>query len=329
MKKSELWEGVMELRFEKINDQYCKDRLTTSEASELLGISVRTFLRKRGRPQEEDFDGRFDRRLKTPSWRRACDQEIKSVTQLYATRYRGFNVKHFHEFARREHGLKYGYTWTKRQLEKAGLVIKSKRGGDHRLRRERRPMEGMMVHQDASTHNWIEGLGHNSSFRGIRETIEKKGLFSTFYTDRGSHYWHTPEAGGRVSKRDLTEVGLALKHLGIQHIAAYSPQARGRSERMFGTLQGRLPQEISLMGITTMAAANMYLNDIFLPRHNKQFCHPAADPESVYIPWIGVDLREVFCLSEERAVGCDNTVSYQKMKLSLCGHKNSGPAIRR
>lgn len=213
----------------------------------------------------------------------------------------------------KEHGLKYGYTWTKTQLERAGFIRKSKRGGDHRLRLERRPMTGMMLHQDGSTHGWIPGLGYNvdliitmddadslitsgffvlqegtdSSFRGVKETIETYGLFYSLYTDRGSHYWTTPEAGGPVDKHNLTQFGRALKQLGIHHIAAYSPQARGRSERMFGTLQNRLPKELALQGVTTLEEANRYLREVYLPRHNQQFTiRPKEEQKTAYIPWV-------------------------------------------
>ena len=161
MKKAELKEGLLKMRFEEVNDRFQKSKLTTEEASDWLGVCSRTFLRLRMRYEEEGLEGLYDRRLRNPSPHRAADSEVKRITKLYAEKYRGFNVKHFHEFACREHGLKYGYTWTKTQLEKAGLVRKSKRGGDHRLRRDRRPMAGMMIHQDGSTHDWIPGLGHN------------------------------------------------------------------------------------------------------------------------------------------------------------------------
>ncbi len=224
------------------------------------------------------------------------------------------------------------------------LVKKSKRGGDHRLRRERRPMAGMMIHEDGSTHDWIPGLGHNvdlivtmddatseitsglfvlqegteSSFLGIQETIENHGLFCSFYTDRGSHYWTTPEAGGKVDKKNLTQVGRSLKKLGIQQIAAYSPEARCRSERMFGTLQNRLPNEMALQGITTMEEANNYLINIYLPRHNEQFTvKPTIEDKTAYIPWVGVDLREILCHQEERVVQKDNTVSYHNLSLQI------------
>lgn len=343
MKKARIIEGVMMLRFEDVNGRFCGGRLTTEEAAELLGVSVRTFLRKRSRAGEEGFDGVYDRRSGRVSGRRASDKVLQEMCHLYRERYRGFSVKHFHEFACRDHGLRYGYTWTKSCLEKAGLVKKSKKGGDHRLRRERRPMAGMMIHQDGSTHNWIPGLGHNidlivtmddatsevtsaffvaqegtwSTLRGIQETIERYGLFCSFYTDRGSHYWYTPEAGGKVDKGRLTEAGRALKQLGIQHIAAYSPQARGRSERMFGTLQDRLPRELELAQVKTLEGANHYLQTVYLPRHNAQFTVTAREEASAWVAWGGMDLNEILCTQEERVVQNDNTISYEGVRLQI------------
>lgn len=201
MKKVQVKEEVLKMRFEEIYDRFQKQQLTTEEASELLGISISSFYRKRGRYEEEGFEGLKDGRLRKLSPFKAADAEVQRITRLYGDQYRGFNIKHFHEFAKREHGLQYSYTWTKTQLEKAGLIKRSKRGGDHRLRRERRPMAGMMLHQDGSTHNWIPGIGYNvdlivtmdeatsnitsaffvlqegteSSMRGLQETIEKHG----------------------------------------------------------------------------------------------------------------------------------------------------------
>ena len=343
MKKAKVKEEVLKMRFEEINDRFQKRQLTTEEASELLGVSVSSFYRKRERYEEEGFEGLKDGRLRRLSPFKAADAEVQRITRLYADKYRGFNVKHFHEFACREHGLKYGYTWTKNQLEKVGLVRRSKRGGDHRLRRNRRPMAGMMLHQDGSTHDWIPGRGYNvdlivtmddatslvtsaffvlqegteSSMRGLQETIEKYGLFCSLYTDRGSHYAYTPEAGGKVDKGTLTQVGRALRQLGINQIFAYSPQARGRSERLFGTLQGRLPKELELKGITTLEEANRYLNDVYLPLHNEQFTVKAREEKSAYIPWVGDQLKEIFCFSEERTVQNDNTVSYKGKRLQI------------
>lgn len=344
MKKTTVRQEVLKMRFEDIYGKYQKRRLTTQEAAEMLGMSVSVFYRKRIRYEEEGFEGLYDKRLSKASPHRAADAEVEFITKLYEEKYRGFTVKHFHEFAMREHGLKYGYTWTKNQLEKAGHIKKGKRGGDHRLRRERRPMTGLMLHQDGSTHEWIPGLGYDvdliitmddatseitsgifvrqegteSTFLSLKETIETYGLFCSLYTDRGSHYWLTPEAGGKVDKHTLTEVGRALKQLGILHIAAYSPQARGRSERMFGTLQNRLPQELALAGIKILEEANRYLKGVYLPRHNKQFTvKPKEENKTAYTSWMGGDLNEIFCWSDERIVQNDNTVSFEGLRLQI------------
>jgi len=331
------------MRFEDIYDQFSSGTLSSMEAAMILGISERTFLRKRRRFESEDFDGRFDLRMGKVSPHRAADEEVDLVTRLYAQRYRGFSVKHFHEFARREHKLTRSYSWTKGALIRVGLVKKSTRGGKHRLRRERRAMVGMMLHQDGSTHRWIPALDHNidlivtmddadsritsaffvdeegtmSSFRGLRETIEVYGLFCSFYTDRGSHYFFTPEAGGKVDKGRLTQVGRSLKQLGIQHISAYSPEARGRSERMFGTLQNRLPQEFELKGIKTIPEANAYLRDVYLPRHNEQFTVTPKEAKSAYTSWAGPGLENILCVQEERKVQNDNTVRYNGFVLQI------------
>lgn len=336
MRRTQVIEDIHEMRFEEIYGNYQKGRLSCEEASEILGISVRTFYRKRQRYESEEFDGHFDFRLGRQSPHRAADKEVEFITKLYAEKYRGFSVRHFHEFAVREHGVKRSYNWTKNKLEDARLIKRSKRGGDHRLRRERRPMSGMMLHQDGSTHHWLPNLDHNldliatlddatskitsaflveeegtlSSMRGIRETIETYGVFCSLYTDRGSHYWLTPEAGGKVDKGHLTQVGRALRQLGIRHMAAYSPQARGRSERLFGTLQDRLPKEFVLKGIKTVEEANAYLRDVYIPRHNERFSVPPKEKKSAFIPCIRSELRDVLCIQEERVVQNDNTIRY-------------------
>lgn len=329
----------MEL-FEEIYDKYQSKVLSCTEAGELLGISERSFRRWKRRYEADGASGLLDKRVGRPSNRRAQDSETRLVNRLYDEKYRGFNVSHYHHYLVEHHGFSRSYSFVQRALEKSGLITKSKRGGDHRLRRPRRPMEGMMLHQDASRHQWFGDEycdlvvtmddatseitsaffcaeeGTNSSLRGIRETIEKKGIFCTLYSDRGSHYWYTPEAGGKVDKSRLTQVGRALQQLGIQHIAAYSPQARGRSERMFGTLQGRLVQELKLHGISTMEAANAYLQQ-YLIDHNKQFMVEASDARSAYLPYVGRKLDEIFCVQEKRVVSNDNTISYNGRTLQI------------
>jgi len=344
MNKAKVIEGVCQMRFEDIYDRHEQKRLTCEEAAELLGISIKTFYRKRQRYEEEDFNGVFDRRIGKASSHRAAGSEVTSLIRLYSERYRGFSVKHFHEFAIREEGVKRSYSWTKNKLLEKGLIQKSTRGGKHRLRRERKPMRGMMIHQDGSTHRWIQALdydidlivtmddassditscflvpeeGTESTFRGLKETIQQYGLFCSFYTDRGSHYFYTPEAGGRVDRSRMTQVGRALKQLGIKHIAAYSPEARGRSERMFGTLQDRLPKELALRNITTIEEANRYIQEEYLPRHNAQFTVQPLSPETAFTPCPAtISLNDVLCIEEERTVQRDNTVRYNGFILQI------------
>ena len=233
------------------------------------------------------------------------------MVTVYETQYTGWTVKHFHEHWHAEHGGTRSYTWTKKTLQAAGQVARAPRHGAHRKKRPRKPLPGMMLHQDGSTHEWVPGCqwdlivtmddatseiysaffveeeGTLSSFRGLREVIEAKGLFSSLYTDRGSHYWYTEEAGGKVDKSRLTQVHRALRQLGITLIPAYSPEARGRSERAFRTLQDRLPKELARAGITEIVAANRYLTEHFLPAYNQRFAVPAPKSARPLSPGLG------------------------------------------
>jgi hypothetical protein len=262
----------------------------------------------------------------------------------YRTRHAGWNVKHFHEYLQRQYGFEWGYTWTKLQLQSAGLVDRARRRGPHRRKRERKPCVGMMLHQDASPFAWLEGVppldlvvtmddatseiysaflveqeGTASTLQALLEVFTACGLPSSLYTDRGSHYFLTPKAGEAVDKEQLTQVGRALAHLGIEHIPAYSAQARGRSERMFGTLQGRLPQELALAGIDDIAEANRYIREIYLPLHNAQFAKPPQiAEESAFVAVCDpASLVDILCIEQERVVARDNTVAYEGRTLQL------------
>jgi transposase len=338
-----LWE-VFVLRFEEAMERYRKRRLTADEAGELLGMSGRHFRRLLGRYDEDGAEGLRDRRLGKPSPRRAPLAELTRMQMLYQERYRDFTVKHFHEQLVERHGYRLGYTVTRLALQGAGLVApRARRGSPHRKKRERRPLPGMLLFQDSSMHRWIGALDHDldlvvtlddatgaicsailveqegtmSSFQGLGETIAGQGLFRALYTDRGSHYFHTPKAGGKVDKTRPTQVGRALAQLGITHIPSYSPEARGRMERAFGTLQNRLPPELRLAGIATIEAANRYLREVFVPDHNARFAVPAAEPGSAFIPYAGRPLEDVLCVQESRQVGRDNCVTWKGLALQI------------
>ncbi len=328
------------MRFEELYIGWSRRRLKQEEAALILGVSDRTFRRYVDRYEEEGIDGLSDRRLTQASARRAPVDEVMTVGEHYKTRYLGWNVKHYYREYRADVG-KRSYSWVKNTLQSQGLVSKAEKRGVHRKRRERAPLAGMMLHQDGSNHEWVPGKrwdlivtmddatnehysmffvpeeGTASSFQGVREVIVQKGLFSSLYTDRGSHYWFTPKEGGKVSKTQLTQFGRAMKHLGIEMIPAYSPQARGRSERVFQTHQDRLVKELALHGITEMDAANHYLAQRYRPAFNAEFMQPASEECSAFVPWKGDNLDDILCEQEERTVSADNCVSFEGMKLQI------------
>ena len=334
-------EGIRKMRFSTVFDRWEAGSITQEGAAELLGMSVRSFQRWKERYEAEGGVGLIDRRG-GPSPRRAPEEELERMLGLYRDTYADFTVKHFHEQMTKRHNYKLGYTVTKLQLQRAGLVRPAPKRSAHRKKRPRRPMRGMMLHQDGSRHVWLEGRpaldlivtmddatsevysmvlvaeeGTASTFRALREVIGERGLFCALYTDRGSHYFHTPEAGGKVSRTQSTQVGRALAHLGVEHIAAYSPQARGRSERLFATLQDRLPKEFRLAGIGTIEAANAWLKSHYIAEHNARFAVAPEQEGSAFIPDANQMWREILCVVEERVVAADNTMAWNGKRLQL------------
>ena len=329
-------------KFRDVLSRWESGELSMMEAGELLGMSERQFRRYRERYEEAGLEGLLDRRLGRQSARRVPEGERQRMLELYRECYGGWNVKHFHEHLRDRHSFAWGYTWTKTQLHAAGLVERARRRGAHRRKRPRKPCEGMMLHQDGSRFAWLaeqapldlivtmddatstiysafmtDEEGTASSLRGLLETFVAKGLPSSLYTDRGSHYFYTPKAGETVDKQRLTQVGRALFRLGIEHIPAYSPEARGRSERTFGTLQERLPKELKLAGITDVAAANRFIATVYLPAHNARFAKPPEIAESAFVAADSGQLVEILCVEEERVVNRDNTVAWGGLHLQL------------
>ena len=328
------------MRFEETYEGWNAGRLTQFEAARILGMCERSFRRYLLRYEAEGLEGLIDRRLEQASHRRAPVDEVMALTEQYRTRHSGWNIKHFHGWYQRAGGSR-SYTWVKKRLQEAALVPKAKKRGAHRKRRERSALPGMMIHQDGSTHEWVVGQkwdlivtmddatnehysmffvdeeGTASSFRGVHDVIASRGLFSSFYSDRGSHYWHTPEAGGKVDKNNPTQFGHAMKRLGIEMIAAYSPEARGRSERAFGTHQGRLPQELVLAGITDMETANRYLQEVYRPAFNTEFSQSAPEEGSAFVPWVGGNLDDTLCEQYERTVSADNCVRFETLILQI------------
>ncbi|HLY43330.1 MAG TPA: ISNCY family transposase [Terracidiphilus sp.] len=311
-------------------------KLSWIEAAEIAGMSVRNMQRMRQRYVEHGYTGLFDQRRGKRSIHRIAMETAERVLALYRDKYSDCNVRHFHEKLSEEEGIGISYSWVKQALQGAGLVTKRRGRGRHRRRRERRPLPGMMLHIDGSRHRWfqddrwydllvilddatseiyyaqlVEEESTRTVMAGLREVIERQGLFCALYSDRGSHFFLTPKAGEAVDKNRLTQVGRALKELGIQMIPAYSPQARGRSERSFGTWQGRLPQELRLAGITTMEQANGFLRKHYVEEFNAKFRVKATERGTAFRRCGRRDLNWIFTVQTERVVAKDNTVSFR------------------
>jgi transposase len=317
--------------------------LTWLQAADILDLDPRTLRRWRARFDANGALGLYDRR-RQPSRRQAPALEVKRILTLYRDTYRGFKVRHFYQVARREHGVTLSYSFVRLALQEAGLVRKRRARGRHRRRREPRSCFGELLHLDGRPHAWLalcpdqrqtliavlddatkrllyaqlwpaETL--QAVMAALAHVVRTLGLPLALYTDRAGWAFHTPKAGGPVDRDHLTHVGRALARLGIEHIGAYSPQARGRGERLNRTLQDRLVNELRLAGITSLGAANAYLRERFIPDYNATFTRPPADPTSAFVPLGAVDLDQLLCEEEERVVGQDNVVSFERVQLQL------------
>ena len=309
-------------------------KITWWAAAEIIGVSDRTMRRWRERLERDGYSGLADRRKGKPSGQRIPLKTVEEVLGLYKATYYDLNIRHFHEKLREEHDIDLSYTWVQKALQGAGLVAKRHKRGPHRRRRPRRPLPGMLLHIDGSKHQWlndhrwhdlivilddatteiyyaqlVEEESTRTVMTGLKEVIETEGLFCALYSDRGSHFFVTVKEGEKVDKHRLTQVGRAMKELGVQMIAAYSPQARGRSERSFGTWQGRLPQELRLAGITTVEGANVFLRERYIGEFNAKFSVPAAEKGTAFRRTGRSDLNWIFTVQTERVVDKDNTVA--------------------
>ena len=335
------WERIM-----KIQDVFVRaynNKLTWQQAAEILKVDDRTIRRWKQTVEQNGYEGLLDRRTQRPSSRKAPQTICSQTLKLYRDQYRDWNVKHFHEQLAK-YGISYKYTWVKNLLQNAGFVEVHSRKSKHRIRRERKPLIGMMLHIDGSTHPWIPALGNQKQdlilvaddantdvyyaklvpeentqecMIALRHAVLSKGVFCSLYSDRGSHFFHTPKAGGKVDLSNLTQLGRALYELGVEMIPAYSPEARGRSERLFGTWQGRLPHELKLHGIKTIPDANRYILETFLPNYRKLFVKDPPQKGSAFTPFRGKNLNLIFSIKEQRTVASDNTVRWNNFILQI------------
>jgi transposase len=317
-------------------------KLTWIAAAEIIGITDRTMRRWRERWQKHGYSGLWDCRKKCPSPKRVPVEQLEQVLQLYREQYFDFNVRHFHEKLVEVHDIHFSYTWVKTALQEAGLVKKRKKPGSHRKRRPRRPLPGMMLHIDGSKHRWfgdqrqyelivvlddatseiyyaqlMEAESTRTIMMALREVIESKGVFCSLYSDRAGHFFVTPKRGESVDRTRPTQVGRALQELGVRMIPAYSPQARGRMERNYGTWQGRLPQELRLRGITDVHKANEFLRTEYIAEFNHKFMEKAAQKGTAFVRLHRRDLDWIFSVQHERRVNNDNTVVIGNRVLQL------------
>lgn len=309
-------------------------KITWWEAAEIIGVTDRTMRRWRERLESGGYSGLADRRKGKPSDRRVPLKQVEEVLRLFKEQYFDLNIRHFHEKLSEEHDIHLSYTWVQKALQGAGLVARGRKRRKHRRRRERRPLPGMLLHIDGSKHQWfgderwydlivilddatseiyyaqlVEEESTKTVMEALKAVIETKGLFCALYSDRGSHFFVTPKAGEKVDKQRPTQVGRALRELGVQMIPAYSPQARGRSERSFGTWQGRLPQELRLAGIQSPETANAFLRERYIAVFNDKFAVTAAEKGTAFRRTSRTDLDWIFTVQTERVVAKDNTVA--------------------
>jgi len=330
---------VKAMKIQEVILKAASKQILWMDAADIIGVSYRTMKRWKVRYEKQGYDGIFDRRMRRPSPKRAPLAEVQTILELYKTRYQGFNATHFHEKLKEHHAIQRGYTFVKTLLQTAGRMERTRKRDKHRLRRPRKPLIGMMLHLDGSPHEWIPdqpgvfydlltlfddatnriyemALVEEEDTREcmilLKDCVARRGVFCSLYSDRASHFFLTPKAQGKVQEGHFTQIGRALNELGIRMIPAYSPQARGRGERMNETLQGRLPNELKLHGIKTKEEANCFLKERYIQELNKRFAKPPEQKGSAFAPLprhLNLDL--IFSIQSERTVGHDNIVSYQ------------------
>lgn len=333
------------MRIQEVVTRAITGQIKWFQAAEILGVSCRTIRRWKTHFERSGYDAFIDRRRQHPSPRRVPVAVVREVVRLYRELYPDFHVKHFHEKLVEQHGIRQSYTWVKTVLHNAGLVARRPRRGKHRRRRPRRPLPGMLLHLDASRHCWMPLCPEQqddlvvlmddatnrvyeallvpeentwSVLRVLDGCIRRHGVFCALYTDRASHFVHTPVQGKPPDKNRLTQLGRALHQLGVEHILAHSPQARGRMERLFGTWQQRLPQELRLRGIRDRQQANAFLRRQFVAWHNRKLTVKPEQPGSAFVSLVNrTVLERILCLKFTRVVANDNTVSYGKRVLQI------------
>lgn len=317
-------------------------RITWIQAAEILRCTARHLRRLRERFESLGDKGLRDGRAGCERTKRITEDVLREICRLKREVYPDFSVRHFHEQLTGKHGMTLSYTWAKGVLQAAGIVPKERGRGRYRRRRERRAMAGMLLHLDASMHPWLPDLPHQdlvvmlddadgrilfarffeqegtrSTLVALKHVLLRWGRFCELYTDRGSHFCKTTQSEAGPDAVQQGQVTRALRSLGIRHILARSPEARGRSERAFGTIQGRLPQELRVAGVRSYAAANEYLEATFVPDFNRRFTVKPKEAERAFTSLAGFDAESVLSVHHDRVVRNDHTVTVGPLVLQL------------
>src|SRR5438445_2497872 len=337
-----VWREARAMTRREVITKAITKQLSWVQAAEIVGISARQMRRLRRKVERWGMSAVMDQRGGRPRRKRIKAGTIELLCRLKRDVYADFSLRHFYEHVSEKHGVKVSYNWLRLMLQEAGVVEKEPARGRYRHRRERRPLVGMLVHLDASTHEWIAGLprqdlvvalddadgrilfarffpqeGVASTMAALLHVLQKHGRFCQLYTDRGSHFCRTERAGNAPADEQHGQVTRVLRTLGIEHIRAMTPEARGRSERCFGTLRGRLPQELRLHGVTNYQASNRYLERTFIGDFNRRFTGRPRERGSAFSALTDIDLELLVSAQHERTVQKDNTVVFERLFLQL------------
>lgn len=341
------------MKAEQVLTELEQGRITVKEAAEILGVTERSIRRYRVANRESGTLGLYDRRCLRPSPKRIDESVREEVTRLYREMYGGFNVKHFHEKLVERHAIHASYSWVKGVLQQAGLVSRKKKRGTYRRRRPRRPMKGMLLHLDGSTHAWL-GADHPTRdllvvmddatsevyaahfvveestltcMAILRTVIEQKGAFAALYTDRAGHFVVTKDARKGPDRSVQTQVERALGELDIRLICAKSPEARGRSERLFETWQDRLVSELRLANVQNYGEAQRFVDASFIPWHNRTLTVAPIESASAFTQTTRRDLARIFSTHHVRYVQKDHTVHFNSKRFQIPERATQGESF--
>lgn len=324
-----------------------KEKVTVAQLAQCLGLSERQVFRLKARYRKRGALGLAHGNRGRKSSRKMPQKIEERIVNLAQGKYQGFNDHHLTEKLCEVEGIRVSRPKVQRLLRAMGIIaVRKKRRPKHRTRRERKPQEGLLLQTDGSNHDWLEGRGPRFTLLGLiddatnlvpaglfdeeettlgyfqifYDTFSKKGLPTSIYADRHKIFQtdREPTLEEQLqNKKPETQIGRALRELGITLIPAYSSQAKGRIERCWGTFQDRLVSELRLEKTINKEEANAVVKK-FIPQYNRRFTKKPANTNPAWRPVPkDVDLMQILCVKEQRVVANDNTVSYHGVTLQI------------